>query len=171
MIVHDMLRGRAFALLPAVLVTLCSAEVGGQAPTGAPSFSAHTQTQATPANQASSSAPSSAASAKPTPHTISVTFDYNFDRTPACTEKIQHHCVKQFIVYDISTGPRHAYQIGTIALPEHPYGLKQGIAGKTEPRVFESGKHLIAVVAQEPEPQLHPLESDTAACTIWVNIP
>jgi len=183
-IADDMLRGCAFALLPAVLVTLCSGEVCGQAPMGALWLSAHMQTQATPkqaapssqappANQPSSSAPSSA-SPKPAPHTISVTFDYNFDRTPACADKIQHHCVKQFIIYDISAGSRHARQIGTIALPEHPYGLKHGIAGKTDPHVFESGKHLIAVVAQEPEPQAHPLESNTAACTsctIWVNIP
>jgi hypothetical protein len=127
---------------------------------------------ATPAPPSAPSAP--AASPGPVPRTISVTFDYDFDRTPACTEKVTRRCIKQFVLYDISSGANHPYQIGTVALPDQPYGQKRGIPGKTDPHVFQSGKHLIAVTAQEPEPQPHPLESNTAgcfSCTIWVNIP
>jgi hypothetical protein len=177
---------RRFALLPAVFLLLSCTELGGQAVPGwASSLSAQVQTpaankesapgaQAPQPSQAPSSVQSSTPSAGPVTHTISVTFDYDFDRTPACTGKIQHHCVRQFVVYDISSGSNHAYPIGTVALPDSPYGQKRGIAGKTDPHVFESGKHLIAVTAQEPEPPPHPLESSTAgctSCTTWVNIP
>jgi hypothetical protein len=176
-----MLRGW-FALLSAFFLLLSCDELCGQAAPGwASSLSAQVQTPANKEsappprpNQASSPAQSSTASAGPVPHTISVTFDYDFDRVPACTGKTQHHCVKQFVIYDISSGSNHAYQIGTVALPDSPYGQKRGIPGKTDPHVFESGKHLIAVTAQEPEPQPHPLESITAgcaSCTTWVNIP
>ena len=170
-----MVRGCALGLLPAILVTLCSAEVRAQAASPAPS--AHVQApapQAPSVSQASSSTQPSPSPPGPVPHTISVTFDYDFDRTPACTAKIQHRCVKQFVVYDISSGYSHPYQIGTVALPDAPYGLRRGILGKTDPHVFESGKHLIAVTAQGPEPQAHPFESGTAGCTgctTWVNIP
>jgi hypothetical protein len=173
-------------LLSAVVVTLCCTEVRGQAPpTRASSLSARVQTpapptpsapspQAAPSGQASSPGQSSTAPPGPVLHTISVTFDYDFDRTPACTAKIQHRCVKQFVIYDISSGSNHAYPIGVVALPDGPYGQKRGIVGKTDPHVFESGKHIIAVTAQEPEPQPRPLESNTAgctSCTTWVNIP
>jgi len=177
-----MLRDNSFALVAMVCVALSCAEVHGQAPPGQAPLSVQAQT---PANrQSASPAPGSptnptSSSIEPAkqgsaPHTISVTFDYDFDRTPACTEKIKRRCVLQFVVYDISAGSNHAYQIGTVALPDHPYGQRRAIPGKTDPHIFESGKHLIAVAAQEAEPQPHPLESNTvgcASCTTWVNIP
>ena len=176
-----MIRGYAFGLLPFILATFCVAGVHGAAPTWTSSLCAQApptqsapSTQAPPIHETPSSVQSSTASPGPVPHTISVTFDYDFDRTPACAAKIKHRCVKQFIIYDISSGSNHAYPIGTVALPDHPYGQRQGIAGKTDPHVFESGKHLIAIAAQEEEPQPRPLESNTAACTsctAWVNIP
>jgi hypothetical protein len=172
-----MLRGCAFVLVGAGLATLWCAEVRGQAAAAqvqTPAPPTESSAQAPAVSQAPSSVQSSRASPGPVWHTISVTFDYDFDRTPACTPKIQHRCVKQFIIYDISSGLNHPYPIGTVALPDGPYGQKKGIFGKTDPRVFESGKHLIAVTAQEAEPQPNPLESNTAgctSCTTLVNIP
>jgi hypothetical protein len=179
-------RNGCFALLPVVLVTLSCTEARGQAAPNLSSLrSGQLQTpavptqsapsaQAPPANPTSSSPPPSTAPTGAVAHTISVTFDYDFDRTPACTTKIKHGCIQQFVVYDVSSGPKHAYQIGRVDLPDHPYGPKRGIAGRTDPHIFESGKHLIAVAAQEREPQPHPLESSTADCTscaTWVSIP
>jgi len=175
-------RDFSFGLVAVVWVALSCAEVRGQAPANWAWSSAHVQkpplTQSAPPAQQPPTHPDSSSVQSPTQepvaHTISVSFDYDFDRTPACTEKITRRCVQRFVVYDISSGANHAYPIGTVALPDHPYGQKRAIPGKTDPHVFESGRHLIAVTAQEPEPQPHPLESNTvgcASCTTWVNIP
>jgi len=177
-----MLRDCLFALV-VILCGLGCTDVRGQAPPKqSSSSSAPVQTpvptqsappaQDSPTHPASSSAGS--ATQAPVPHTISVSFDYDFDRTPACTEKIKRHCVKQFVVYDISGGANHAYQIGIVALPDHPFGQRRAIVGKTDPHVFESGRHLIAITAQEEGAQPHPLESNTigcVSCTTWVTIP
>ncbi|HXW62011.1 MAG TPA: hypothetical protein VEJ45_05385 [Candidatus Acidoferrales bacterium] len=168
-----------------VLLALSCAEALGQAaPNGSSLLPDQVQTPAVPTqpapseapsgNSTSSSLPPSTGPTGPVAHTISVTFDYDFDQTPACTAEIKRRCVQQFVVYDISSGAKHAYQIGRVDLPDHPYGQKRGIAGKTDPHVFESGKHLIAVAAREPEPQPYPVESTTAGCSscaTWVSIP
>jgi len=178
-----MLRDCLSPLVVVVWVALFCANARGQAPPSqASSLSSSVQTPGpaqsaptapeTPPNPASS--PAGPATQGPVPHRISVTFDYDFDRTPACTEKIKRRCVQQFVVYDISAGPSHPYQIGVVALPDHPFGQRRAIPGKTDPHIFESGRHLIAVTAQEPEPQPHPLESNTvgcASCTAWVKLP
>ena len=178
-----MFRDYSFSLVVVVWVALISADARGQAPPSqASSLSSPVQTpgptQSAPPAQGAptnpSSSPAEPATPRPVPHTISVTFDYDFDRTPACTEEIKHRCVQQFVVYDISAGPNHPYQIGVVALPDHPLGQRRAIPGKTDPHIFESGRHLIAVTAQESEPQPRPLESNTvgcASCTVWVNIP
>jgi len=181
-IVLDMLR-HCWFLLVVVWVALFCADARGQAPPSqASSLSSPVQTpgptqsappaEGTPTNPASP--PAESATQGPVPHAISVTFDYDFDRTPACTGNIKRRCVQQFVVYDISGGPNHPYRIGVVALPDHPFGQRRAIPGKTDPHIFESGRHLIAVTAQELEPQPHPLESSTigcASCTAWVNIP
>lgn len=178
-----MLRDFSFGLVAVVCVALSCAEVRGQAPANrASSSSAQVQTpppppSAPPAQQPPTHPDSSSVQSPtqgPVAHTISVSFDYDFDQTPACTEKITRRCVQRFVVYDISSGANHAYPIGTVALPDHPHGQRRAILGKTDPHVFESGRHLIAVTAQEPEPEPHPLESNSvgcASCTTWVDIP
>jgi len=142
-----MLRDCSFALVAVLCVALSCVEVRGQAPPSrASSSSAQVQTPAptqsappaqespTPTNPSSSSTQSPTQA--PVPHTISVSFDYDFDRTPACTEKITRRCVQKFVIYDISSGANHAYPIGTVALPDHPYGQKRAIPGKTDPHVL-----------------------------------
>jgi hypothetical protein len=176
-----MLRDCWFPLVVVVWAALFCADVRGQAPPSQASSSVPVQTpgptQSAPAQGAPTnptSSPAESATQGPIPHIISVTFDYDFDRTPACTENIKRRCVQQFVVYDISADPKHPYRIGVVALPDHPFGQRRAIPGKTDPHIFESGRHLIAVTAQEPEPQPHPLESTTigcASCTAWVKIP
>lgn len=162
----------SWLLLSAIILPL--AEVRAQTPTPSQSSPAETPT-----------APQSAGSTSNKSHTITVTFDYDFDRTPACSAKVTQKCVKQFVIYDISGGADKPFEIGTVALPANPKGKAQGISGKSDPRVFESGKHLIAVTAQEPPAapssqsskrpttgaQSKPLESSAADCTTWVEIP
>lgn len=176
-----MSRGRSFGLALVLAITVgCAAAYGRTAPPPAQSHPAGNSKSETP-----SPPQTTASSSSSQPHAIAVTFDYDFGATPACTSKVTQKCVKQFVIYDISAGADMPYKIGTVPLPDNPVGKKQGITGKSDPSVFEPGKHLIAVSAQGPEPasssqsgkqpesgpQSKPIESPPAACTTWVTIP
>ena len=96
-------------------------------------------------------------------HKITVTFDYDFTAAPPCSAKVTKKCIKQFNVYDVS-GPKR-YKLFTIPAPESAKGSAKGITGTSEPLLFESGKHRIAVTALNDGGQ----ESDAAS--LWVMIP
>ena len=105
-------------------------------------------------------------------HTISVTFDYDFRLTPACTAHVTSNCVQQFVVYDISGGASKAkrHKLFTVPLPPNPVGMVHSIPG-TSPHIdFESGKHLLGVTALEPGTGPNN-ESQPQVCTAWVAIP
>lgn len=104
---------------------------------------------------------------KPSTHTISFTFDYDFRVTPACSPKVTQDCVQQFNFYDISRGIANAEKMGSIPVPAGATGLVKGISGKTESFLFGPGRHKLAVSAQMPSG----LESDLRKCTIIVKIP
>ncbi len=105
--------------------------------------------------------------AAPASHSLTVKFDYDFRRTPACTAKIEKRCVRQFVVYDISAGASKRSKLFTIPTPPDAKGPVSGIM-RTSPRLtLESGKHLLAVVAQYPDGG----ESRPRACTAWITIP
>ena len=105
------------------------------------------------------------AQTQPIKHTISVKFDYNFTATPACSSKVSKKCIAKFVVYDISAGK--PYKLFTIAVPADASGAVTGISGESQPLLFESGKHLIGVVAQEDSGE----ESSPFASAVWVKIP
>lgn len=101
-------------------------------------------------------------------HKITVTFDYDFTKTPSCAPpKVKDKCVAQFNVYDISAGVKNRAKL--FAMPAAAGETKRvtGITGTSPPRTFESGRHLIGVATQEPDGA----ESDPRSCTIWVDIP
>lgn len=100
-------------------------------------------------------------------HRIHVTFDYNFKHVPPCSAKRKTKCVEQFVIYDISAGVAHRTKLMTIPVPPHAHGKVKGISATTPLLLFESGKHLIAVVAQSPQGA----ESDPVLCRVWVTIP
>lgn len=101
-------------------------------------------------------------------HYVTVTFDYDFSRTPACSEKVTTKCVQEFVAYDISAGVKNRIKLFEIPLPAKAEGVVKGITGKSPTKLdFESGKHLIAVVAREPDGT----ESMHRACTTWIQIP
>lgn len=100
-------------------------------------------------------------------HRIHVTFDYNFKNVPPCSAKRKTKCVEQFVVYDISAGVAHRTKLMTIPVPTGAHGKVKGISATTPLLLFESGKHLIAVVAQSPQGA----ESDPVLCRVWVTIP
>lgn len=95
-------------------------------------------------------------------------FNYDFTGTPACSATVKAACVAAFVAYDISAGVKHRTKLFEIALPPRPIGLVRGITGKSPRKLdFESGKHLISVVAREPDGQ----ESKHRVCTTWIDIP
>jgi len=101
-------------------------------------------------------------------HFVSVKFDYDFTGTPACSATVKTACVAAFVAYDISAGVKHRTKLFEIPLPPKPIGLVRGITGKSPTKLdFESGKHLISVVAREPDGK----ESKHRVCATWIDIP
>lgn len=106
-------------------------------------------------------------------HKITVTFDYDFTHQAPCSSDSKHKhkkrklCVQDFVAYDISAGVRNRTKLVSIPVAQNAHGLVNGITATTPPLLFESGRHLIAVVAQTSEG----VESDPSQCTVWVNIP
>ena len=103
-------------------------------------------------------------------HTITVHFDYSFDRTPPCPQPKDKPCVERFVVYDISAGPlpsRRA-QLFTIPVPRNAKGAMRGITGKSPPLPFERGQHWIGISAQMSDNKTESFPSKSA---VWVTIP
>lgn len=100
-------------------------------------------------------------------HTVTVAFDYDFSRTPACSRTVTKACIQQFNVYDISTGEKHRVKLFSIPVTPGETKSVRGITGKSPPLVFEPGKHQLAVTAQGANGR----ESAVNADTTWVTVP
>jgi hypothetical protein len=135
-------------------------------------------TSARPAAQSAAQAPNStpvaAPDASPTPaspthgqHAVTITFDYDFRLTPACSKKATKACVEMFVAYDISAGASHAAMLFPIPLPVNPVGAVHGITATSPKLEFESGRHLISVIALGPDGK----QSRKSVCTTWIVIP
>lgn len=79
-------------------------------------------------------------------HSVTVKFNYDFRKTPACSAMVTTKCVKEFVVYDVSIGRRT--KLFTIPVPPRPNGMVKGISGQSEPLPLAPGKHVFAVTAQ-----------------------
>jgi hypothetical protein len=83
-------------------------------------------------------------------HCITVTFDYDFNKTKACVPKhLKQPCVQQFVVYDISAGLKKRRKLFVVPLPDLAKGHVAGVTFTSPPLDFESGPHILAVVAQD----------------------
>lgn len=112
-----------------------------------------TQQQATPQTskgsaQAQTAAPT-AGSTESAKHTITLTFDYDFTKTPACSATVKVHCVAKFSVYDISS--HKPYFLFFAPVPSGAHGVVKGITATSPQLLFAVGKHRIAVSAVEPD--------------------
>jgi hypothetical protein len=105
------------------------------------------------------------AQAQSSKHAIAITFDYDFTAMHACSPKVSKKCIAKFVVYDISG--KKPYKLFTIPVPADATGPVKGISGQSEPLLFESGKHQLAVTAQKDSGE----ESSTYACSVWITIP
>ena len=87
-------------------------------------------------------------------HSITVQFDYDFGKTPACTAKVTTACIKTFDVYDISG--EKPYLLFSIPVPANAQGLMKGIVATSPRMLFAIGKHRIGVSAQMPNGEKSP---------------
>ena len=87
-------------------------------------------------------------------HSITVQFDYDFTKTPACTAKVTTACIKTFDVYDISG--EKPYLLFSIPVPANAQGLMKGVVATSPRMLFAIGKHRIGVSAQMPNGEKSP---------------
>ncbi|MFZ3380166.1 MAG: hypothetical protein WA211_21200 [Candidatus Acidiferrales bacterium] len=112
---------------------------------------------------AQSAAPASTAAGSAT-HSITLTFDYDFTKTPACSDTVKPQCVAKFGVYDISGSK--PYLLFYAPVPKGAHGVMKGITATSPPLLFAVGKHRIAVSAREP----NGVESPPHDCKVIVEI-
>lgn len=151
----------AVVLLLAVRGTSVGAAVAGAGVTrGAAAGGAVWQQQAT-AGQSSVGPRSSGTQQESNPppsgsatHSITVQFDYDFTKTPACSTKVTTGCVKTFDVYDIS-GDK-PYLLFSIPVPQNAQGAMKGITATSPRMLFAVGKHRIGVSARMPDGEKSP---------------
>ena len=87
-------------------------------------------------------------------HSITVQFDYDFTKTPACTAKVTSTCVQTFNVYDISG--EKPYFLFSVPVPPNAQGMMKGISATSPRMLFAVGRHRIAVSAVMPNGQKSP---------------
>jgi hypothetical protein len=108
-----------------------------------------------------------AGQSSPSKHSVTITFDYDFGITPPCSDKVVKNCVKQFVVYDISAGIQNRTKLFSFPADPAAKGMVKGVTATSPKLLFESGKHLISVVAQNPAE----VESDVKAAQTWIEVP
>jgi hypothetical protein len=87
-------------------------------------------------------------------HSITVQFDYDFTKTPACSAKVTTACVQKFDVYDISG--EKPYLLFSVPVPANAQGFMKGITATSPRMLFAIGKHRIGVSAQMPNGEKSP---------------
>ncbi len=98
-------------------------------------------------------------------HVVSVTFDYDFTNTTACSPTILMGCIAQFNIYDIGAGK--PVKLFSIPAPAGAHSLTRDIVGKSQPLTIGSGKHVLAVSAQMSSGE----ESNMQECTAGAILP
>ena len=87
-------------------------------------------------------------------HSITVQFDYDFTKTPACSAQATTSCVQKFDVYDISG--EKPYLLFSVPVPAKAQGPMKGITATSPRMLFAIGKHRIGVSAQMPNGEKSP---------------
>jgi hypothetical protein len=93
-------------------------------------------------------------------HVVSVTFDYDFTETSACSPTVFTGCLAQFNVYDVGAG--RPVKLFSIPAPAGAHSLTKDIVGKSQPLAIGSGKHVLAVSAQTASGEESTLQDCTA---------
>jgi hypothetical protein len=122
-----------------------------QATAGQSSAAAHSSTAAQSSGTQHGTNPPAAGSAM---HSITVQFDYDFTKTPACSASITTSCVQKFDVYDISG--EKPYLLFSIPVPAKAQGPMKGITATSPRMLFAIGRHRIGVSARMPNGEKSP---------------
>jgi hypothetical protein len=100
----------------------------------------------------------------PSKRRITVTFDYDFRLSPACSPTPIKNCVKQFNVYEMTAEGR--MKLFSIPTPGGAVGFVKGITGASPPILLPAGEHIVAVTAESGDG----VESDSGACTARIQV-
>ena len=147
-------RGYAAILAIALLTPVAAAPLHASRPQQTSSSPSSGATQSSGTQQDGSLKGTNPPPAGSAQHSITVQFDYDFTKTPACTAKVTKACVQKFNVYDISSSK--PYLLFSIPVPQNAQGLMKGITA-TSPRMwFAVGNHRIGVSAQMPDGEKSP---------------
>jgi hypothetical protein len=158
----------AGALAIAALIAFATIAIAAQSQSSSHSAAAPAQSAPSAAKASAAAAPASASSATPSAkHAVTVTFNYDFTRTPACSGSVKKKCIALFNVYDVSGGAKNRIKLFTVPVPAGATKVANGISAKSPELVWEPGKHHLAVTAQMDNGS----ESTTLAATVWVTIP
>jgi hypothetical protein len=106
----------------------------------------------------------SLAVANPRKRRVAVTFNYDFNLSPACSLTLTKNCVKQFNVYD--TTDKEQVKLFSIPPPVEATGFFKGITGTSPPLNLRAAEHILSVTAQQADGT----ESDSGACTVIIRI-
>jgi hypothetical protein len=106
----------------------------------------------------------SLAMAIPRKRRVTVTFNYDFNLSHACSPMLTQNCVKQFNVYDATD--KEQVKLFSIPVPADAAGLVRGITGTSPPLTLRAGEHKLVVTAQAADGA----ESDSGAGTIRISI-
>jgi hypothetical protein len=99
------------------------------------------------------------------PHTLVVMLDYDFTERPACTATETKNCVKQFNVYELTSGV--PLKLFSFPAPAGARGPVKGIKATSELMMLSPGDHLIGVAAV----LVDGAESDPRARTFTAKVP
>ncbi len=95
---------------------------------------------------------------------VTVTFDYDFTKTPACSQTLKTKCIQQFNVYDNTGGKKRL--LFWILPPADAHNLVKGITSTSPKLPFFIGPLAVAVTAWTAERD----ESQPKDCQVTVAI-
>lgn len=130
--------------------------------------------QATSSQQSTQSSDSQSSQPPFALHFITVTFDYDFAKTPPCSKKKPvHPCVDHFSIFETTAGTKKKYRVPLfdVPLPSQPQGKKTVSQQSPQQINFVLGWHKLGVAAVDPlngESTLHFCMS--CATWIWVQV-
>src|SRR5579864_8150185 len=102
--------------------------------------------------------------ANPRKRRVTVTFNYDFNLSHACSLTLTTNCVKQFNVYDTTASKQ--VKLFSIPVPADAAGLVKGITGTSPPLSLRAGEHILVVTAQAVDGT----ESDSGAATVRIRV-
>lgn len=94
----------------------------------------------------------------PSQHTITATWNYDFTVDNACSATVTTGCIKQFNVYDLTSGKTLLY---SIPAPSGANTAMTGLTNTSSPLTLKAGQHTFGLSVQMADGT----ENDPAGCS------